>query len=68
VHRDRDFNRVEARVTFVAKIMRGQPPRRISIYTSQPPQGDAPLRERLVADAARLVRARLPVAPTATAA
>jgi hypothetical protein len=56
VHRDRDFGRVEATVTLVAKTQTGQPPRLVRIRTSVPARGVVPLRERLIQDAVRLAR------------
>lgn len=57
VHRDRDFGRVEARVGFVVKEPH-QPVRMIHVLTNVPAQGDAPLRNRLITDAAALMQAR----------
>ena len=57
VHRDRDFGRVEARIGFVVKEPH-QPVRLICVSTNVPARGDAPLRDRLVADAAILMQAR----------
>ena len=53
VHRDRDFGRVEALVTLFVK-QRGQPVRPLRIRTHMAPQSEGSLRQRLVADAARL--------------
>lgn len=58
VHRDRDFGRVEARISFVVKEPH-QPVRLIRLSTNVPARDDAPLRDRLVADAAILLKVRL---------
>lgn len=58
VHRDRDFGRVEARIGFVVKEPH-QPVRLIRLTTNVPARDDAPLRDRIVADAAILMKARL---------
>lgn len=54
VSRNRDFGRIEARVTFLAKTRAGQPPHPLSVMTNVAVRGAAPLRERLTADAALL--------------
>ena len=56
VRRNRDFGRIEAVVSLVAKVQAGQPPTMIRLRTSVPTRGDLPLRQRLKADAARLAR------------
>ncbi|RVV98202.1 hypothetical protein EKE94_12225 [Mesobaculum littorinae] len=61
VSHDRDFGRIEATVTFVAKVAQGQPTRMVRIRTNVPTSGGASLRERLTKDAAVLAR-RLPAA------
>lgn len=58
VARNREFSMIEARVTFLAKQHSGQPPGPVSILTHVPLRGTIPLRDRLIADAARLLRAR----------
>lgn len=54
VHRDRDFGRVEADITFLIKRP-GQPVRPATIRTNVPVRGHDPLRLRLTRDAARLI-------------
>lgn len=57
VHRDRDFGRVEARIGLLLKEPH-RPIRLIHVLTNVPTRGAASLRDRLLADAAALVRAR----------
>ncbi|WP_099827070.1 hypothetical protein [Oceaniglobus indicus] len=54
VSRNRDFGMIEARVTLFAKTHKGQPPHPVRIRTHVPARGNAPLRQRLVAEATLL--------------
>ncbi|MDF0602480.1 hypothetical protein P1J78_17215 [Psychromarinibacter sp. C21-152] len=60
---DADFGRVEADVLLIVKPQPGQPARRLSLRTSQPLRGAAPLNERLAADAIRLAERMVAPAP-----
>ncbi|KAF0674516.1 hypothetical protein [Profundibacterium mesophilum] len=62
----RDFGRIEAKVTLIVKTAH-QPVRAIGIRTNVLARGDAPLRTRLLEDAAILVRNRLAVQSQRTA-
>ncbi|TDL81590.1 hypothetical protein E2L08_05590 [Palleronia sediminis] len=62
VHLDRDFGRVEAVVDLILSRP-GQPARHARLRTSVPRNGDAPLRERLIRDAAELSRRLAPRTP-----
>jgi hypothetical protein len=53
VTRSRDYGRVEAIVSLLVKTV-GRPVRNVSVRTSVSDRGDAPLRHRLIRDAARL--------------
>lgn len=55
VHHDRDFGRIEARVSLSLRHHGGRT-ETLPIFTSVPRSGVVPLRRRLVADAVGLVR------------